>query len=134
MELGFAVMCGKPLIIVKSQGAKPPSDLTRTDWIEFSPDNEKGFRRSLRQAFRAINETTKFEAIKLGTSLEAERMDCAIAFERAQRAFLLTGDSAIIDNVRSIRSRLKDSSSIDDVHRLKDDLGVFIRQAEQTDQ
>ena len=31
LELGFAAMCGKPLIIVKSREAKAPSDLTRTD-------------------------------------------------------------------------------------------------------
>lgn len=30
LELGFAAMCGKPLVIVKSKAAKAPSDLTRT--------------------------------------------------------------------------------------------------------
>lgn len=35
LELGFAAMCGKPLIIIKSPEATAPSDLKRTDWIEY---------------------------------------------------------------------------------------------------
>lgn len=33
LELGFAALCGKPLLVAKSNEAKAPSDLTRTDWI-----------------------------------------------------------------------------------------------------
>src|SRR5882672_8565603 len=50
LELGFASMCGKPLIIIKSREAAAPSDLTRTDWIDYHSDDEVRFRRKLTQA------------------------------------------------------------------------------------
>ena len=37
LEHGFASMCGKPLVIVKSKAAPSPSDLTRAYWIEYDP-------------------------------------------------------------------------------------------------
>lgn len=56
LELGFAAMCGKPLIVVKSKDAKAPSDLTRTDWIEYDAANEIRFREKLNQALNTITE------------------------------------------------------------------------------
>ena len=40
LELGFAALCGKPLIIVKSSEAKAPSDFVRTDWIDYRSNEE----------------------------------------------------------------------------------------------
>ena len=47
LELGFASMCGKPLVIIKSKAAAAPSDLTRTDWIEYDADDQARFRAKL---------------------------------------------------------------------------------------
>ena len=50
LELGFAAMCGKPLVIAKSEQAMAPSDLTRTDWLSYDPTDEDQFRVKLHQA------------------------------------------------------------------------------------
>ena len=87
LELGFAAMCGKPLVIIKSINAKAPSDLTRTDWIEFNPDDLPRFNEKLEQAIEEINALAQFEEDKLEVALVAARMDCAVAFERAKKHF-----------------------------------------------
>jgi len=50
LELGFAAMCDKPMVIVKSRLAKAPSDFARTDWIEYDENNEADCRLKLHQA------------------------------------------------------------------------------------
>ena len=107
LELGFAAMCGKPLIIIKSKGAEAPSDLTRTDYIEYDPDDLENFTDKLRRAIDEISALADFERAKLEVALEADQMDCAIAFERARRAFLLTGEREYVDHAQTILERLK---------------------------
>ncbi len=107
LELGFAMMCGKPIMIVKSKKARPPSDLTRTDWIEFSPNDIAGFKEKVNQALQGIHELAVHLKHLLTITLEAERMDCAIALERARKAYLLTGSVEYIDHAKTILDRLK---------------------------
>ena len=133
LELGFAAMCGKPLIIIKSRGAEAPSDLTRTDYIEYDPDDLENFTDKLRRAIDEINALADFERAKLEVALEADQMDCAIAFERARRAFLLTGEREYVDHAQTIFERLKgaqESQNVDDLRREREEIRLFIRQAE----
>ena len=136
LELGFAAMCGKPLIILKSKGADAPSDLTRTDWIEFDEEDEAGFENKLRQAIGEIYALADFEKAKLEIALEAERMDCGIAFERARKAFLLTGEHALVDHAEAILDRLNEVRShhnIDDMERQRQEISLFVRQARRVE-
>jgi hypothetical protein len=131
LELGFAAMCGKPLVIVKSKGARTPSDFTRTDWIEYDPDDEVRFRAKLGQALDTIDDAGAFQDFLLDTAMEAKSIDCAIALERASKAFLLTGDAALIDKAESIGRRLEaalDDASIADLERLRAEVSMFVRQ------
>ena len=133
LELGFAAMCGKPLIIIKSKGAEAPSDLTRTDYIEYDPDDLENFTDKLRRAIDEISALADFERAKLEVALEADQMDCAIAFERARRAFLLTGEREYVDHAQTIFERLKgaqESQNVDDLRREREEIRLFIRQAE----
>jgi hypothetical protein len=57
LELGFAAMCGKPLIILKSRRARAPSDLARTDWVEYDEANEDKFRTSVNLALDTIDQS-----------------------------------------------------------------------------
>ena len=132
LELGFAAMCGKPLVIIKSKGATAPSDLTRTDWIDYDQDNEDGFISKLGQAVREINDLADFERKKLEVALEADRMDCAIAFERTRKAFLLTGDATYVGHAQTILDRLNaahEHAHVGDLHRERDEVRLFIKQA-----
>jgi hypothetical protein len=54
LELGFAAMCGKPLVVVKSPEAAAPSDLKRTDWIEYDETEPAEFDRKLGPAVDEI--------------------------------------------------------------------------------
>ena len=126
-------MCGKPLIIIKSKGAEAPSDLTRTDYIEYDPDNIEGFSDMLRMAINEVDALADFERAKLEVALEADQMDCAIAFERARKAFLLTGEPAYVDHAQTILSRLnaaQENQDVDDLRREREEIRLFLKQAE----
>jgi hypothetical protein len=131
LELGFAAMCGKPLVIVKSKEAKAPSDFTRTDWIEFDQGKEGRFRAKLNQALNTIEEASDFENFLLETAIEAKSIDCAVALERAIKAFLLNSDATLLDKAERIAERLEAAGaneSIDDLKRLKAEISMFVRQ------
>ena len=133
LELGLAAMCGKPLIIVKSQQAKAPSDFTRTDWIVYDPAQEDRFRVKLEQALDSIGSLVEYESTLLDVALGTRSPDCAIAFERANKGFLLSGEQRFIDSARAILEVLKgvnEGNAIADLERLRSELNTFIRQAE----
>jgi hypothetical protein len=92
LELGFAAMCGKPLVIVKSPDAAAPSDLKRTDWIEYDEREPAQFHRKLGQALDEIEGLGSWEDDLLQTSLDARSPDCAVGLERANKGFLLSAD------------------------------------------
>lgn len=131
LELGFAAMCGKPLMIVKSKDATAPSDLKRTDWIDFDPADPPAFARKVNQALDEVEALAEFEEQLLDLALDAPSMDCAIAFERAQRAFLLGGSVGLLDKAEAIRDRLSTTRKIDqvdDLNRLHDEVAMFVGQ------
>lgn len=135
LELGFAAMCGKPLLIVKSARAKAPSDFSRTDWISYDGDDEKRFRSKLDQGLDAIESLVEYEDTLLNVALAAQSMDCAVAFERANKGFLLSGSSNFVAAARSIHKRLKETegvSRIADVERLTHEVEAFLLQAQKT--
>jgi hypothetical protein len=132
LESGFAAMCGKPLVIVKSEQAEAPSDITRTDWIIYRPDCEEPFRAKLVQAADAIESLVEYENTLLTVALEARSMDCAVAFERANKGFLLSGTRRFIDAADTILLRLAEvaeEQGINDIERLRSEIKIFIHQA-----
>lgn len=131
LELGFAAMCGKPLVIVKSKVAQAPSDLTRTDWIEYEAGDEVRFRHKLGQALDEIKAVAAYTETLLDVALEAPAMDCAIAFERASKAFLLTKEERFLASADLIDIRLRDAAkgdNIADLERVRGEVSMFIRQ------
>jgi hypothetical protein len=132
LELGFAAMCGKPLVIVKSPEAVAPSDLKRTDWIDYEDGKLSAFSRKLGQAIEEIERLADFENDLLQTSLEARSPDCAIGLERANKGFLLSGNRhfvAAAERILQILDDVKEGSSIGDLERLRGETRTFIRQA-----
>jgi hypothetical protein len=131
LELGFASMCGKPLVIAKSKAAAAPSDLTRTDWIEYDSENAGRFRVKLNQAIDEIEEVAQFTELLLDMALNAPEMDCAIAFERASKGFLLTAEPRFLDAAEEISRRLAEAAhgdKIADLERVRSDVEMFVRQ------
>jgi hypothetical protein len=85
-------------MIVKSDKAKAPSDLTRTDWIVYNPTQETRFRTKLGQALEGAESLVEYENTLLDVALNARTPDCAIAFERAIKGFLLSGERRFIES------------------------------------
>lgn len=132
LELGFAAMCGKPLVIVKSKAAKAPSDLTRTDWIEYDPGDPDGVRPLLTRAITNLRDLAEHEQILLEQSLQARRMDAAVALERVIKGFLLAGTDWFVEAAIRLVGRLgglEPLGSISDLDRVRDDAEIFMGQA-----
>ncbi len=135
LELGFALMCGKPLMIVKSEEAEAPSDITRTDWIVYRPGKEAEFKAEIALAAKEMKDLVEHEDTLLKVALEARSMDCAIAFERANKGFLLSGESRFVDAANVILGRLKDledGGRISDIERLRSEIRAFLHQTQNT--
>lgn len=133
LELGFAAMCGKPLVIAKSLKSKAPSDLTRTDWIVYDPANPDDFRRGLNKAIDEILALVDYESMQIDVSLNAPAIDCATAFEKANKAFLLSGDQKFVDAASKIFNRIGSLpviANVSDLERIRQEIDFFIRQAE----
>jgi hypothetical protein len=131
LELGFAAMCGKPLVIVKSKQAVAPSDLTRTDWIDYDPAREDRARRKINQALDEIEKLAEYEELLLDVAFDARAMDCAIALERAFKAFLLTNDARLLEKIDQIRDRVLavgDLPEVADFDRLAKEASMFLEQ------
>jgi hypothetical protein len=132
LELGFAAMCGKPLVIVKSPQAVAPSDLKRTDWIEYNGRRRAAFERKLNQALDEVERLGIWEDDLLQASLDARSPDCAVALERANKGFLLSGDERFIvaaERVLGILEAVDEGGSLGDLERLRNEIRTFIRQA-----
>jgi hypothetical protein len=132
LELGFSAMCGKPIIIVKSTEAVAPSDLKRTDWIEFEDTDLRGFRKKLRKGLDEIEKLYEFEDNLLQVALEARSPDCAVALERANKGFLLSGERRFVqsaERILTILANVADGGAIADLERLRSETKTFIRQA-----
>lgn len=132
LELGFAAMCGKPLVIVKSPSAVAPSDLKRTDWIDY--DEKKGalFNRKPGQAIEEVGRLADFENDLIQASLEVRSPDCAIALERANKGFLLSGNLQFVtaaERILKILETVEEGPSIADLERLRIETRTFLRQA-----
>lgn len=131
LELGFAAMFGKPIMIVKSREAVAPSDLKRTDWIEFEDGKEAEFEQKLGLGLDELDKIADYQELLLDIALEATEMDCAVALERAIKAFLLSGEMRLLDKAERIRERLQPiqkQPQVDDLKRLHKEVSTFIRQ------
>lgn len=132
LELGMAVTFGKPIVVVKSEAAPPPSDLKRTDWIVLDPDRPDPFRAKIRQAVKQLDGWVGFVEAQLETLAVASKPDCGIAFELALKAFLISGEERFIENAELLLERLgppDNDGTYSDLERLRQDIGIFVRQA-----
>lgn len=134
LELGFAAMCGKPLMILKSAEAIAPSDLTRTDWIDYEPAEEDAFRAKIALAIDGVDELAGLEETVLEVALDAPTMDCAVALERVTKAFLITANADLIASGEEISNRIVAAGALEgvaDLDRLRREAATFTRQARQ---
>lgn len=131
LELGFAVMCGKPLVIVKSPDATPPSDLKMTDWIEYHEDRPDDFFRIIQRAARELRDIAANQQMLFEVAIDADDPDCAVAFERLQKAFLLTGNPDYLGFMQNLVDRVQGQElkvELYDLNRLLSEMRLFHKQ------
>jgi hypothetical protein len=107
-EIGLCGVLGKPVILVKSARAKPPSDFVRTEWITFQNGDKRKLRRDLEKAIRSIRELATYYEDLGDLALEADEMDLELAFERYRQAILIGNKQTVRQKIRNILLTLKD--------------------------
>lgn len=86
-ELGVAQALGKETVIIKSAGAKVPSDFIRTEYIEFDETFPEKFASYLESV---IEQADHYEIV--ADQLERNPI---LAIDYLKRAFLITGDKRL---------------------------------------
>ncbi len=62
-------------------------------------------------------------------------MDCAVAFERASKAFLLTKEPRFLDSAEEIARRLEHAARderVADLARVRDEISIFVKQGRRS--
>lgn len=114
-EIGLCGVLGKPVILVKSQKAKPPSDFVRTEWITFQTRDIKKFRRDLDQSIKSIRDLATYYEDLGDLALDAE--DLELAFERYRQAVLIADRQVVRGKINKILAALENKKEPADLLR-----------------
>lgn len=106
-EVALCNLLGKPVIIVKSESAKAPSDFVRTEWVTYSEDKKGQFTRDFSESVSSVLELASYYETLGDIAIEAEETDLELAFERYRQSFLIAGYKKVRSKINrlSIRAR-----------------------------
>lgn len=137
-EAGIAAILGTPVIVVKSQDAKPPSDFVRTEWISYSLAAEDDFRKRFQKALSEMEGLADYYTEIGEVALDAVTPDYELAFERFKQAYLIKGNSNAFKKIESIKAALdsimKDKALRSHEIKLRECIAHFIRLAPKSSQ
>ncbi|HYJ88107.1 MAG TPA: hypothetical protein VEW46_18715 [Pyrinomonadaceae bacterium] len=111
-EIGLCGLLGKPVILIKTADAKPPSDFVRTEWISFQEPNTNKLSRDVRSHVDQIRELADYYENLGDLAMAAEDVDLELAFERYRQATLIIGKKAVRNKIRKILIKLGDSGKL----------------------
>ncbi|MDQ3820285.1 MAG: hypothetical protein M3362_21745 [Acidobacteriota bacterium] len=101
-EIGLCSVLGKPVILVKSAKAKPPSDFVRTEWITFENGDLNKLARAIKESIKSIDGLAKYYEELGDLAMEAEDVDLELAFERYRQAILIANKKAVRRKIKNI--------------------------------
>jgi len=112
-EVALCNLFGKPVLLVKSANAKPPSDFVRTEWVAYDGSEQgknfnKHFSRSAEQVIALADYYRKLGDL----ALAAEDVDLELAFERYKQALLITGNKALKKKIEAILAQLDTEQNV----------------------
>jgi hypothetical protein len=107
-EIGLCGVLGKPVILVKSAKAKPPSDFVRTEWITLQDRDSRKLRRDIEKSVKSIRDLGKYYEDLGDLGLAAEEVDLELAFERYRQAILIGNQHAVRSKIRRLLTALED--------------------------
>jgi hypothetical protein len=106
-EIGLSYVFGKSVIIIRTEGAKIPSDFVRTEWLMSIRGDKRRLARELNGHLKAIARLGHYY-LKLGDiAFEAEAMDFEMTFERYKQALLNSGADAPRRRLEELIGRLQ---------------------------
>lgn len=106
-EIGMCHVFGKPVLTLKTEEAKTPSDFVRTEWVSLRRGGEDRFRRDVRNALQAVEDAAGFFKRMADVALEAEQVDYELAFERYKQAVLIGGDEEAVRRIGHVQQALR---------------------------
>jgi hypothetical protein len=109
-EIGLCGVLGKPVILVKSERAKPPSDFVRTEWITFKNGETDKFRKDLDHSIQSVRDLGTYYEELGDLAFEAEDADLELAFERYRQAILIADRQVVRNKVNKILTALDDKA------------------------
>lgn len=114
-EVALCNLLGKPVVLVKSNGAKAPSDLVRTEWVTYKDADKAKFKVEFSESVRSILGLADFYNGLGDLAMDAEEVDLELAFERYRQSFLINGSKIVKTKISNLISRAredKDTASI----------------------
>lgn len=81
-EVTLCNLFGKPVILVKSEDARPPSDFVRTEWVTYGSGKKTQMRRDYNDSVSSITKLAKYYETIGNIALDADDVDLELAFER----------------------------------------------------
>lgn len=109
-EVALCNLLGKPVVLVKSQEAKSPSDFVRTEWVTYRPRKQVQLRQDYSDSVSSILQLAQYYDTLGDLAVEAEDIDIELAFERYRQAYLIAGNGRVRDKILRLRDRARDDN------------------------
>jgi len=109
-EVALCNLLGKPVIIVKSEAAKSPSDFIRTEWVTYAGNKKAQLRRDFSESVSSVLNLAKYYETLGDLAIDAEDIDLELAFERYRQSFLIDGRARARRKITKLRDRARDKS------------------------
>lgn len=104
-EVGLCNMFGKPVIIVKNEGTKAPSDFVRTEWVTFTKDKDK-LSNDFKASIISIQELADYFESLGDLAFEAEEKDYELAFERFKQSYLISNKKQVQEKIENLLNNM----------------------------
>jgi hypothetical protein len=109
-EIGLCNILGKPVIVVKNKGAKAPSDFIRTEWVNYSNDDDR-WKADFINSLNSLRDSANYYE-KIGDlAIKADEIDFELAFERYKQAFLISGSNKVKEKIKRLLEKINDAKN-----------------------
>lgn len=131
LEIGMALLLGKPVVLVKTQQAIVPSDLVRSEYIQYDGDDRK-LGLELEQTIKnSVLDTADYLCTLAEIAEDADSPDFELAFQRYSQALLMNGDRELIcklDGIKTSFATLLRNQVADPIRkRILDEMKIQVR-------
>lgn len=111
-EVALCNLFGKPVIIVKSEAAKAPSDFVRTEWVSYRGGKKSQLKSDFSKSVSAVLKFAKYYEQLGDIALDAEDVDLELAFERYRQSYLIDGRTSVRSKLRRLGDRARQDGDL----------------------